>query len=71
MSELFMWELLIAVCALGAWYTHWSNGKSYNRGLIDAVQMHNEGRLTYESSYDDEGFEMLDIKIQPGDWDED
>jgi len=68
MSETFMWELLVAVCALGAWYTHWSNGNAYDRGLIDAVQMHNEGRLTYESSYDDEGIEMLDIRIEPEDF---
>ncbi len=69
MSEMFMWELLVAVCALGAWYTYWSNGKAYDRGLIDAIKMHHEGRLTYKS-YSEDGVEMLDLRIEPEDWDE-
>ena len=65
MNEVYV--LMGAVCIAGAWYTHWSNGKAYDRGLIDAIQMHNEGRLTYKSSYDDEGVEVLDIRIEPED----
>lgn len=61
MNEIYL--LMGCTVAIGAGYTYWSNKRSYNRGLVDAIMMHNDGRLTYESYYEDEE-EMLDIKIQ-------
>ena len=39
--------------------------KRYDRGFLDAIQLHNQGRLTYTSYFNDEGIEILDIEVSP------
>lgn len=66
-----MWELtLLTTIVLGACYTQWSNGRSYDKGIVDAIKMHNDGRLSYKS-YKEDDIEMLDITIEPEEWYED
>ena len=59
--------LLYNVIMFGVgWYLLQKYGESkYQAGVVEAVQMHNEGRLTYTSYFDDEGIEMIDIQIKP------
>jgi hypothetical protein len=35
----------------------------YDNGFMDAVQLHNEGRLTYSSEILEDGVEMLTIEV--------
>jgi len=35
----------------------------YDNGFMDAVQLHNEGRLTYSSERLEDGVEMLTIEV--------
>lgn len=50
---------------VGGWYLLKTHGeKEYEAGIMEGIQMHNSGRLTYKSYFDDEGMEMLDIKIK-------
>lgn len=61
--EYFYLAVFIMV-GVGA-YVSWKYGEQeYNNGLVDAVQLHNEGVLTYDS-YEEDGVEMIDIKIKP------
>jgi len=40
------------------WYLLRKHGESeYGEGIVDAIQMHNDGRLTYESYFEDEDVE--------------
>ena len=44
----------------------WRHGaKCYDRGLMDAVLMHREGRLHYNTYLDDNGDKMVNIEIDP------
>ena len=44
----------------------WKHGqKCYDRGLMDAVLMHREGRLHYNTYLDDNGDKMVNIEIDP------
>lgn len=43
----------------------WYCEKRYDRGFLDAIQLHNQGRLTYTSYFNDEGIEILDIEVKP------
>ena len=43
----------------------WYSEKRYDRGFLDAIQLHNQGRLTYTSYFDDNGIEVLDIEVTP------
>ena len=48
------------------WYLLRKHGESeYGEGIVDAIQMHNDGRLTYESYFEDEDVEMISITITP------
>jgi|TARA_B110000037_G_scaffold110496_1_gene127754 hypothetical protein len=49
----------------GAVVVHFTNRNSYDRGIMDAVQMHREGRLHYNTYLDDNGDKMLNIEIDP------
>ena len=66
-----MVELAVLTTAvLGACYTQWSNCRSYDKGIVDAIKMHSDGRLSYKS-YTEDDIEMLDITIKPEEWYED
>jgi len=42
----------------------WKHGESkYERGILDGILLHHEGRLTY-TTYQEDGVEMLDVQIQ-------
>jgi hypothetical protein len=44
----------------------WRHGtKCYDKGITDAVQMHRNGRLKYNTYLDDNGEKMLNIEIDP------
>ena len=56
--------LLLLMAGVGAFGSYVYGNHKYERGVIDAIHMHNEGRLTYES-YMEDGVEMIDIRIEP------
>ena len=44
----------------------WRHGtKCYDKGITDAILMHREGRLHYNTYLDDNGDKMLNIEIDP------
>ena len=49
----------------GAIVVYFSNKQAYERGIMDAIQMHREGRLHYNTYLDDNGDKMLNIEIDP------
>ena len=57
--------LLITTTFLGL-FLAWRHGaKCYDRGITDAVLMHNSGRLRYNSYLDESGSRMVNIEIDP------
>ena len=58
-----MITLLITVLIL-ATFLAWRHGaRCYDKGITDAIIMHRNGRLTYETYLDDNGAKMVNIKI--------
>ena len=54
-----------ALIIIGA-FLLWRHGpKCYDKGITDAVQMHRNGRLKYNTYLDDNGEKMLNIEIDP------
>ena len=48
----------------------WRHGtRCYDRGITDAVLMHRQGRLKYNTYLDDKGKKMVNIEIDPLDED--
>jgi hypothetical protein len=48
----------------------WRHGtKCYDKGITDAVLMHRQGRLKYNTYLDDKGKKMVNIEIDPLDED--
>ncbi len=44
----------------------WRHGtRCYDRGITDAVLMHRQGRLKYNTYLDDNGKKMVNIEIEP------
>ena len=44
----------------------WRHGtKCYDKGIADAILMHREGRLHYNTYLDDNGDKMVNIEIDP------
>tara|TARA_R110000772_G_scaffold17655_1_gene49109 strand:- start:377 stop:589 length:213 start_codon:yes stop_codon:yes gene_type:complete len=44
----------------------WRHGtKCYDKGITDAILMHREGRLHYNTYLDDNGNKMVNIEIDP------
>jgi len=61
--------LQIGLLIIGAWLL-WRHGtKCYDRGITDAVLMHRQGRLKYNTYLDDNGKKMVNIEIEPIDED--
>ncbi len=57
--------LILALLIIGA-FLLWQHGnKCYDKGITDAVQMHREGRLHYNTYLDDNGDKMVNIEIEP------
>jgi hypothetical protein len=55
--------LLIAATILGL-FLAWRHGaKCYDRGITDAILMHRNGRLKYNTYLDDNGSKMVNIEI--------
>ena len=62
-----MITLLITALILVA-FLAWRHGaRCYDKGITDAIIMHRNGRLTYESYLDDNGAKMVNIEIDPVD----
>lgn len=63
-TESFM-LLTVALLSLGA-VIIWRHGsRCYDRGITDAILMHRNGRLKYDTYFDDEGNKMINIEIEP------
>jgi hypothetical protein len=57
--------LVSGLLATGA-FLLWRHGiKCYDRGITDAILMHRNGRLKYDTYFDDEGNKMINIEIEP------
>ena len=55
--------LLITATILGL-FLAWRHGaKCYDRGITDAILMHKNGRLKYNTYLDDNGSKMVNIEI--------
>lgn len=66
MINLEIYYLTIALLGVGGGVlSWWYCEKRYDRGFLDAIQLHNQGRLTYTSYFNDEGIEILDIEVSP------
>ena len=61
-----MTTVFISGCLLGGLFLAWRHGaKCYDRGITDAILMHNSGRLRYNSYLDESGSRMVNIEIDP------
>ena len=61
-----MTTVLISGCLLVGFFLAWRHGaKCYDRGITDAVLMHNSGRLRYNSYLNESGPRMVNIEIDP------
>ena len=57
--------LIVALLTIGG-FLLWRHGtKCYDKGITDAVQMHRNGRLKYNTYLDDDGKKMVNIEIDP------
>ena len=57
--------LMVALLTIGG-FLLWRHGtKCYDRGITDAILMHRQGRLKYNTYLDDDGSKMLNIEIDP------
>ena len=66
MINLEIYYLTIVILGVvGGVLSWWFCEKRYDRGFLDAIQLHNQGRLTYTSYFTDEGIEILDIEVRP------
>ena len=66
MINLEIYYLTIALLGVGGGVlSWWYCEKRYDRGFLDAIQLHNQGRLTYTTYFTDEGIEVLDIEVKP------
>ena len=46
------------------WFLHYRHGeKQYDCGFMDAVQLHSEGRLTYDVASDAEDVKTITIEV--------
>jgi len=58
--------LILAICAVGGLASWWYGEQQYGKGILDGIQMHNSGRLTY-TSYEENGQTMISINIKEED----
>ena len=58
--------LLISALLIIGGFLLWRHGsKCYDRGITNAILMHREGRLHYNTYLDDNGDKMVNIEIDP------
>ena len=57
--------LTVALLSLGAVIIWIHGSRCYDRGITDAILMHREGRLKYNTYLDDDGKKMVNIEIEP------
>ena len=50
---------------IGAVWHYFADKRAYNEGMLDAIVMHNRGQLTYTSYLDEDGIEMIEMKVEP------
>ena len=55
--------LLITTTILGLFLALRHGAKCYDRGITDAILMHRNGRLKYNTYLDDNGSKMVNIEI--------
>ena len=55
--------LLITTTILGLFFAWRHGAKYYDRGITDAILMHRNGRLKYNTYLDDNGSKMVNIEI--------
>lgn len=63
---LYLWASVMIL--VGGGIIWWHGSQQYGKGILDGIQMHHSGRLTY-TVYEEEGQEMLAIKIKEEDED--
>ena len=57
---------IFIIAILAGLFFAWRHGaKCYDRGITDAVIMHNSGRLQYNTYVDENGAEKVNIEIDP------
>jgi len=62
MNDLYLVSFIWVV--IGAVVIYFVDKRAYKEGMTDAIIMHNRGQLTYKSYYDDDGEEMVEIKVE-------
>jgi len=61
--------LMSAILIMGALILWRHGAKCYDRGITDAILMHRNGRLKYNTYLDDKGKKMVNIEIEAVDED--
>ena len=54
--------IILGICVAGGVGSWWYGSQQYGKGILDGIQMHHQGRLTYRP-YIEDGKEMLSIQI--------
>jgi len=59
-----MTTIFISACLIFCLFLAWRHGaKCYDRGITDAVLMHRNGRLKYNTYLNENGSKMVNIEI--------
>jgi len=61
--------LVLAITLVGGIASYYYGEDKYGKGILDGIQMHNSGRLTY-TTYMEDGQEMLKIDIKEEEYEE-
>jgi hypothetical protein len=61
--------LMSSILIMGALILWRHGAKCYDRGITDAILMHRNGRLKYNTYLDDKGEKMVNIEIEAVDED--
>jgi hypothetical protein len=56
--------LLFITCCIGASVSWWYGREKYDQGFMDAIQLHSEGRLTYNTELQDDGVQLITIEVR-------
>ena len=55
--------IILGICVAGGIGSWWYGKQEYGKGILDGIQMHHQGRLTYKA-YMEGDQEMLSINIK-------
>lgn len=50
----------LLVGALAIWYV---DKRAYNEGMVDAIVMHSNGKITY-TTYEEDGEQMIEMRVK-------